>query len=53
MDPPYIREFRVQKQSYELEFTDLQHRSMLQLLSGQDYSAKVVLYGYKEKENDM
>ncbi|MDR1769768.1 MAG: hypothetical protein LBS02_03920 [Hungatella sp.] len=53
LDPPYLKEFRVQKQSYELEFTDRQHRSMLQLLSKEDYPAKVVLCGYKEKENDL
>lgn len=53
MDPPYLQEFRVQKQSYELEFTDRQHRSMLQLLAKEEYPAKVVLCGYKEKENDM
>lgn len=53
LDPPYLKEFRVQKQSYELEFTDRQHRSMLQLLSKEDYPAKVVICGYKEKENDL
>jgi len=53
MDPPYLKEFRAQKQSYELEFTDRQHRSMLQLLIKENYPAKVVLCGYKEKENDM
>lgn len=46
LDPPYLSETRVQKKSYQHEFSERQHRSLMQLLTKQDIQAKVVLCGY-------
>lgn len=46
LDPPYLSETRVQKKSYNLEFSTRQHRTLLQLLTSEKLEAKVVLCGY-------
>lgn len=46
LDPPYLVETRVQKESYQHEFSERQHRTLLQLLTKQNINAKIVLCGY-------
>ena len=55
LDPPYLKEVRVQKSSYEKEFSKRQHRTLMQLITSEKCSAKILLCGYKkdETENDM
>lgn len=48
IDPPYLAELREQQKSYELEFTERQHLTLIKLLSEQEVKAKIILCGYEE-----
>lgn len=48
LDPPYLQKLREQKKSYELEFTERQHLTLIQLLS-KEVKAKIILCGYEEE----
>lgn len=51
IDPPYLAELREQQKSYELEFTERQHLTLIQLLSKTECKAKIVLCGYEGNYN--
>ena len=51
MDPPYLSTLREQQKSYELEFTERQHLTLIQLLSKQEVKAKIILCGYEVNYN--
>ncbi len=48
LDPPYLTSVRAQTKSYEKEFSERQHRTMIQLLSKQKYPSKIILCGYRK-----
>lgn len=48
IDPPYLSELREQQKSYELEFTERQHLTLIELLSKTECKAKIILCGYEE-----
>ena len=51
IDPPYLSTLREQQKSYELEFTERQHLTLIQLLSKQEVKAKIILCGYEVNYN--
>lgn len=51
IDPPYRAELREQQKSYELEFSERQHLTLIELLSKTECKAKVVLCGYEGNYN--
>lgn len=53
LDPPYLHSTRSQTSSYEVEFSERQHRTLIKLLSEKQAKAKIILCGYKENENDL
>lgn len=46
LDVPYMAETRGMEKSYTLEFSERQHRNLLQLLTKQTVKAKIILCGY-------
>lgn len=51
LDPPYLKEMRVRKQVYTIEFTESQHRYLLKKVC--NAKAKIILCGFKNRDNDL